>query len=167
MTRLALGIVIGIGVGMIGFAACGLHAQEQPTEDTVAAAEEAGVDPIDLQGAVNTTGLDAHTYLIAVGELAAPISALSEVVNTGWPFQGPLAQRIFCVEAIESAHGRLMYNPAPWQGEHAQGFLGWLPSTARRWGVVIGNRASEWDGARRMLLAGAGSQFFGIAVGRC
>jgi hypothetical protein len=85
----------------------------------------------------------------------------------GWPLGGALGQRIYCVEAIESHHGAAMWNPTPWYGEHAQGWLGWLPSTARRWGVVIGSRASEWAGAARMIAAGAGGQFFGIAVGRC
>jgi hypothetical protein len=134
------------------------YAQE---DDLQSAADEAGVSVVDLAGALSTTGLDARSYLIAVGELAAPRPVC------GWPICGPLGQRIYCVEAIESHHGAEMYNPTPWHGEHAQGFLGWLPSTARRWGVVIGNRASEWDAAARMVAAGAGRQFYGIAAGLC
>jgi len=38
------------------------------TDDVAAVAEQAGVDPTDLQGAVNATGLDAATYLCLTGE---------------------------------------------------------------------------------------------------
>jgi hypothetical protein len=90
------------------------------------------------------------------------------VVVPGWPIGGALGQRIYCVEGMESTHGRFMYNRTPvWNGEHAQGYLGFLPSTARAWGVVIGDRASEWNGAARMIRSGAGAQFAGIAWGRC
>lgn len=94
-----------------------------------------------------------------------------QAVASDWPIGGALGARIFCVEGMESAHGRYMWNPQGWPPpyyrEHAQGWLGWLPSTARTWGVTIGDRASEWAGAARMIAAGAGSQFAGIAWGRC
>jgi hypothetical protein len=159
MARLGLGILAGIVITVVAGAALGLHAQV--TEDTAAVAAQAGVDPIDLQGAVFTTGLPPLEYLYATGELERPAPFC------GWPICGALGQRIWCVEGIESHHGAAMYNPMPWHGEHAQGYLGWLPSTATRWGVTIGNRGSEWDGARKMLLAGAGGQFFGVATGIC
>jgi hypothetical protein len=166
MARLAIGISIGIVVAVVGMAALGLHAAQTETADDadlLAAAQEAGVDPTDLQGAMLTTGLPAREYLYATGELTRP----KPPAPPGWPFAGPVAQRIFCIEAIESHHGAAMFNPQPWHGEHAQGYLGWLPSTAQRWGVQIGNRASEWDGAARMLAAGAGRQFYGVAAGLC
>jgi len=157
----------GFALAVVLAAAGTARAEQDPTEETIAAANEAGVDALDLQGAVNTTQLQPRVYLIAVGELAPP----APPAPFGWPFGGPLAQRIYCIEALESTHGLHMWNPAGWPppyfNEHAQGWLGWLPSTARRWGVQIGNRASEWDGAARMLLAGAGNQFYGVAAGRC
>lgn len=120
---------------------------------------------------------DGHNRLTTQGpatvawtgvDLSPPVVLSPAGTNPGdWPIGGALGQRIYCVEAIESAHGRLMYNPTPWHGEHAQGWLGYLPSTAQRWGVAIGNRASEWDGAARMIAAGAGGQFAYIAWGRC
>jgi hypothetical protein len=107
---------------------------------------------------------------VAVGLLAMPPPAL-QANPTGWPIGGALGQRIYCVEGIESSHGRFMWNPRGWPppfyNEHAQGWLGFLPSTARRWGAQISNRASEWAAAARMIHAGAGSQFWGIAAGRC
>jgi len=141
------------------------HAEEVTVPDEVSeAADKAGVDAIDLLGAVFTTGFDPYEYLYQTGELARPAPVIPAC---GWPICGPLGLRIYCVEAIESTHGKYMYNPAPWYGEHAQGWLGFLPSTARRWGAVIGNRWSEWDAAARMIRAGAGGQFYGIAARLC
>jgi hypothetical protein len=167
MTRLAIGAAIGVAIGIVIGAALGIHAEQFPTEETVAAAADAGVDSVELQGAVNTTQLEPRAYLIAVGELAPP----PPPSPPGWPFGGALAQRIFCVEAIESGHGRWMWNPVGlWYGnhvEHASGFLGFMPTTARRWGAVIGDRSSEWAAAAAMIRAGAGSAFYGVAAGRC
>jgi len=125
---------------------------------------------VELEGALNTLhdagyDVDAATYLAS--EKPAPAVPASPVSACGWPICGPLGQRIYCVEGIESTHGRAMYNPIPVGREHAQGWLGFLPSTAARWGVAIGNRSSEWSGASRMIAAGAGGQFAGIAWGRC
>jgi len=167
VTRLAIGAVIGLAVGVVVGAAIGIRAEQWPTEATVDAAADAGVDALEIQGASNTTGLEPRDYLYSVGELARPVPP----PEPGWPFGGALAQRIFCVEAIESGHGRWMWNPVGlWYGnhvEHASGFLGFMPSTARRWGALIGDRASEWRAAASMIHAGAGAAFFGIATGRC
>src|SRR5260221_14400502 len=136
MTRLLIGAAIGVAVGVLVGAALGIRAEQFPTDDTIAAAEEAGVEALDLQGAVNTTSLEPRAYLIAVGELALPIPALPQTVITGWPIGGALGQRIFCVEGIESSHGRVMWNPQGWPppyfNEHGQGLLGLLPSKGRR-----------------------------------
>lgn len=97
----------------------------------------------------------------------APVASVSDY-SSGWPIGGAMGQRIFCIEGIESRHGVAMYNPTPvWNGEHARGYLGFLGSTANVWGAVIGNRASEWSAASRMIAAGQGSQFAGILLGRC
>jgi hypothetical protein len=48
------------------------HADEIATPEVVDVAAEAGVDPMDLQGAVNTTRLEPRAYLVAVGELGPP-----------------------------------------------------------------------------------------------
>jgi hypothetical protein len=180
MRRLVAGALVGLAAGMLLGAACGLHAQEWPTDETLAVADEAGVDALDLQGAVNTTGLEPREYLIGVGELAAPPPPPATTAvhvyqppppAAGWPIGGALGWRIWCIEGIESSHGVRMWNPVPWPppyyDQHAQGWLGWLPTTARAWGAQIGNRASEWFAAARMLAAGYGRQFFGVAAGRC
>lgn len=52
------------------------YADGEPPAETIRAALKAGVDPIDLQGAINTTSLDADSYLCATGELqeGCPVS---------------------------------------------------------------------------------------------
>lgn len=140
----------------------GIVVPERVTE----AADEASVDPIDLLGAVITTGRDPYDYLYATGELERPV-----VIPPGWPIGGDMGKRIYCIEWYESKHGLEMYNkngwPPPYYNEHAQGWLGWLPSTASRWGAIIGNRTSEWAAAAKMIVSNNGGQFYGISAGLC
>src|SRR5260221_3969705 len=114
MTRLLIGAAIGVAGCLLGGAALGIRGEQVPTDDQIAAAEEAGVEALDLQGAVNTTSLEPRAYLIAVGELALPIPALPQTVITGWPISGALGQRIFCVRGIEYSHVRFIWKPQGW-----------------------------------------------------
>jgi hypothetical protein len=173
MTRLALGAVVGLAVGVVVGAALSVRAEESPSAETIMLAAEAGISAWDLAGAANTTGLSSAEYLAHVDEWIA----VGEPPNTdgglahGWPIGGALGQRLWCVESMESGHGRWMWNPVGlWYGnhiEHAAGWLGFMPSTARAWGAVIGDRVSEWAAAARMIAAGYGAAFAGIAWGRC
>jgi Transglycosylase-like domain len=52
------------------------------SDDVATLAERAGVDQTDLQGAVNTTGLDPETYLVAVGHL--PPKPVSRPTSSVW-----------------------------------------------------------------------------------
>jgi hypothetical protein len=72
VTKLAIGLVIGLGVGIVVGAAIGIHAAQEIPDETVSAATDAGVDPVDLQGASNTTGLAPRDYLCQVGEGPCP-----------------------------------------------------------------------------------------------
>src|SRR5579859_3608743 len=63
----------GFALAVVLAAAGTARAEQDPTEETIAAADEAGVDALDLQGAVNSTLLPPRVYLIAVGELAPPV----------------------------------------------------------------------------------------------
>lgn len=135
--------------------------------DVQAWSDYALVDALDLQGAVNTTGLSPEDYLVMVGHVirTAPPPAPTNQL----PIGGALGNRIYCIERIESNHGLHMYNPIPVgrSGEHAQGWLGYLPSTARSVNVTIGNRQSEWNGAALMIAQGRGREFYGIGAGIC
>lgn len=76
-------------------------------------------------------------------------------------------QRAACVAYIESTWGIGMYNPISVGGEHAQGYFGWLPSTARSVGATINHLDSEIAGFDRMIDNRRGNEFHGINVGRC
>jgi hypothetical protein len=173
LKRLVTAIVVfGLIEALLFFATYSvLHAQEIDP-DVASWAEWLDVDPIDYQGAVATTGLGPEDYAIEMGwvEKPAPVATIAPA-SPGWPIGGALGARIYCIEGIESRHGAAMYNPQPWYGEHAQGWLGYLPSTARAWGVTIGNRQSEWDGAARMFATLSaremGRQFYGVGAGLC
>jgi hypothetical protein len=52
--------------------ATSVFAQVEPSDETAAAAAEAGVSPVDLLGAQFSTGMGPREYLYAVGELAPP-----------------------------------------------------------------------------------------------
>lgn len=54
-----------------------VFAQVEPSDETVAAAAEAGVSPVDLLGAQFSTGLGPREYLYAVSELAPPVPVYS------------------------------------------------------------------------------------------
>jgi hypothetical protein len=190
MARIALGAAIGTFIGVVLGAACGIRAEQDPTEETIAVAAEADVDALDLQGAVNSTGIGPREYLIAVGEIgvgpspptlpAHPSSAAGAAPVAGgrastpplgnWPIGGHLGEILYCQEGVNGHRGDA-YNPVGlWLDgriQHAQGFLDWMPSTAARAGAIIGNRVSEWNAAARLIQAGYGYLFWGIQTGRC
>ena len=158
MAKFIAGLALGLAVGLISTCR---------SDELTDAADEAGVSAVDLEGALvslHEAGIDisAHDYLFPPPVAIAPV-----IAACGWPICGALGQRIWCIEGIESRHGEAMWNPTAWHGEHASGWLGFLPSTARSVGVMIGNRRSEWQGAAFMLAHGRGLEFFGVASGRC
>lgn len=55
----------------------GVARAESIPEQTITAATEAGLDPVDVQGAANTVGADAWTYLYGTGELQRPVPIVS------------------------------------------------------------------------------------------
>jgi hypothetical protein len=68
MARLIVGATFGLVVGTVFGAALGLHADTVDAE-VVEAAAAAHVNPVDLAGAVNSTGTDPYDYLRGTGEL--------------------------------------------------------------------------------------------------
>ena len=140
MARLAIGICIGLGLGVIVAAAVGIHAAEQPEPDetTVKAAADAGVDPIDLLGAVVTTGLDPYSYLYAVGHLTLPTLVV------------PSNSRVACIEAKESGGA----NIANRRGSGAVGVMQYMPSTFRAHAAEMGHPEwSPWNPAQARAVA--------------
>ena len=68
-----------------------------------------------------------------------------------------------CVSRIETGSWTAFYNSEAWHGEHAQGFFGWLPSTARSVGLyAIMDLDEEIAAFDRMLDRGRGREFYGL-----
>lgn len=87
-------------------------------------------------------------------------------INEGWPIGGALGSRLYCIEGHESRHSGTALN----RSSGARGWLQWLPSTARQWGVVIGDRHSEWNAAARIHALGERffrSQWVPLQLGLC
>jgi len=129
-------------------------------EDVETLAEQVGVDVVDLQGAVNTTGMTPLAYLRAVGHLppqaAASVSNRTSVwdrvaqcesggrwnINTGNGYRGGLQMD----QTFWKRHGGLAYASAPHlasreaqiavaeRGLAVQGWGAW-PTCSRRLGL--------------------------------
>jgi hypothetical protein len=76
-------------------------------------------------------------------------------------------QRAVCVSRIETGGWTAYYNKTPVGREHAQGYFGWLPSTAATVGAQIMDLDSEIAGFDRMMAVGRGKEFYGIRAGLC
>jgi hypothetical protein len=127
VARFAVGAVFGVVVGIVAGAALGIRAQ--PSDDIEAAAAEAGVDPTELRGALNTTQMAAPEYLIAVGHLEPPVP----------PVAAALRARVACIEAKESG-GANVWNRS---GSGAGGVLQYMPGTFARGAREMGH--PEWS----------------------
>jgi len=112
MARLAVGMVFGIVVGVLGGAALGIHADDE----VEAAALEAQVDPQDLAGAVNSTGVGPREYLRGVGEL--PVAASTP--------PGPAVSTVWAALAGCESTGR-------WAANIGNGYLGGLQMDMTFW----------------------------------
>lgn len=84
------------------------------SSDVEDVATEAGVDPDDLRGAVNSTGLPPDEYLYRVGEMARPVP----------PITGAIAQ----ADCIIEAESRTRDVPNA-RGSGADGYGQYMPGT--------------------------------------
>jgi len=128
------------------------------SEDLEALAAQAGVDSVDLQGAVNSTGLPPMVYLHSTGELPSPEPApsVSSVwdrlaqceatsnwkANTGNGYYGGLQEDM----TFWRRYGGMQFASRPdlatrlqqitvaIAGQHAQGWGAW-PNCSRRLGL--------------------------------
>jgi hypothetical protein len=176
MARFVAGALFGAMVVLVGGAAAGLHAQDpgespDPQAQILHAADVAGVDPTDLAGAVNSTGLSPFVYLHAVGELDHPplLNTLPPpvVVSPPAPASGVLSARVECIIAKESGGA----NVANTRGSGAVGVAQYMPSTfaahAREMGHTDWSPWVPWQArevAAHDLALGRRSQW---AVGGC
>lgn len=109
--------------------------------DVESIAAEAGVDPIDLAGAVNSTHMEPREYLISVGELPTPAPLIPAGVET----------RVRCIEARESG-GANVWNR---HGSGAGGVMQYMPTTFARSAREMGHPEwSLWNPAQAEAVAG-------------
>lgn len=98
-------------------------------QDLTELAERAGVDVVDLAGAVNSTGLAALDYLHMTGELAPPAPS----------FPASVMARVACIENKESGGANVPNR----QGSPAGGVMQYMESTFRRGAAELGH--PEWS----------------------
>jgi hypothetical protein len=156
MARFVAGLAAGVIITTLAGAALGIHADDE----VEAAALEAHVDPVDLAGAVATTGVGPREYLRGVGELPVaastppgPVSITWQKLagcestgrwnaNTGNGYYGGLQQDL----SFWRRYGGLSYAPRPdlatpavqvlvaQRGQAVQGWAAW-PACSRRLGL--------------------------------
>lgn len=123
-------------------------------EDVGAVAAEAGVDRTDLAGAVNTTQMDPRTYLVSVGELAAPEPAV------------PFNARVACIIRRESGGNPNAVN----RSSGASGLGQFLASTWRttpqgRAGYSVFDPDANRAAIQYMLDSGRAREFVAVQLG--
>jgi hypothetical protein len=159
---LALGFVLATGV-MVS------HGDEAWAE-ILSAAEQAGVDPAELQGAVDSTGLDPFVYLRSVGELA-PLEDPPEPYHPLPPTQPPRAvlpsggfnYLVECIIAHESRGYAYAVNP--YSGAAGLGqFLRstWSSTPQGRAGLSVFDPVANRSAIAWMLAVGRGAEFVGL-----
>ena len=156
MARFVVGAMFGLVVGVVGAAALGIHAADpEASEQVKHAAADAGVDPVQLQGAVNSTHVDPYVYLRSEGLLERAPEQLSTKppppVVTSSPVVLPaVSARVACIEAKESG-GANVRNA---RGSGAGGVMQYMPSTFARGAAEMGHPEwSLWNPAQARAVA--------------
>lgn len=125
-----LGMVAGFVIGTATLVSRAEDLDHMLTVDTVVAAREAGVNLVDLLGAVDTTGVPGRAYLISVGELASPATVAQAGVAPPSPVgatsvSSSVDRLVDCLAWHESRGFAGAYN----RRSGASGLLQFLPST--------------------------------------
>jgi hypothetical protein len=81
LLMIALAILISFVVVWLASEPPRAHAQDQTDLELAQVAFEAGVDPVALAGASNSTGLAPRQYLLSVGELKVPEPSLERLLD--------------------------------------------------------------------------------------
>jgi hypothetical protein len=155
-------------------------AHEDGSLDEVAlVADEAGVSPVDLRGAVITLGITARAYMESVGELAPPIPPVGQAgaasisppgaasVSTP-PQASGFDRRIDCLVRYESGGNPNAVN----RSSGAAGLLQFLPSTwagtpQGRAGLSVFNPQAARAAAAWMLAQGRAREWVPVRQGLC
>lgn len=123
---------------LLQLSAMKVRATESTDIQTVA--EQAGVDLVDLEGAVNTTGYSATEYLCLVGEGPCP-----KPVRTVW-------DRLADCEsngnwAINAYHdGGLQFHPTTWTNYKPKGYPAYAWQASREQQIAVAERVQAVEG---------------------
>ena len=158
MARLLLGAAIGATTMFFLGAALGLHADDV-SADVSEAAAAAHVNPVDLAGAVNSTGVDPYTYLRGTGELPDVPRGTSANVS---------AARIRCIITHESENNPRAVNPRTGASGLGQ-FLRttWLTTPQGRAGLSVFDPVANRAAVQYMLDAGRAREFDAVRFYGC
>jgi len=166
MARFFMGAVFGVVVTVVGGAALGIHAASDPVVDSDeqvrAAADDAGVDVIDLRGAMASTGLPARTYLRSVGELSHPLPEPAP------PVVPILSARAACIIRHESGGNPGAVNPRSGAAGLGQ-FLRstWATTPQGKAGLSVFDPAANRAAVEYMLNAGRAREFVAVTAYGC
>jgi hypothetical protein len=162
----AAGVIAGMVVTLVAGAAVGLHAQSQDDEVQQAAAQ-AGVDPTDLAGAVNSTQVDPYTYLQSTGELASPPGA-SSAGPPGQQTTPAASPRVDCIIRYESRGNASAVNPrtgAAGLGQFVKST--WATTPQGRAGLSVFDPVANRSAIGWMLSVGRAREFSVVTAGLC
>jgi hypothetical protein len=147
-----VGFVAGVVLTTVAGAALGSHAADpEPSEQVKHAAADAGVDPIQLAGAVNSVHVDPYVYLRSEGllEHASTLPPPAPVLSTP-PVLPAVSARVACIESKESGGA----NVANARGSGAGGVLQYMPSTFAAHAAEMGHpEYSLWNPAQARAVA--------------
>jgi len=154
-TAFAGGLICGLVLGtaiVIG------HADDVAAE-VAQAANLAHVDPQDLAGAVNTTGLDPFTYLRTTGELAP--------VRPPPASQPAVSSRVACIIAVESRGNPNARNPSGAAGLGQFLSSTWASTPQGRAGLSVYNPDANRAAIQWMLDHGRAREFDAVTYHGC
>jgi hypothetical protein len=126
-----------------------------PDEETTVLAASVGVDPVELQGAVNSTGSSPAAYLAHEGLLDPPSTHAGSSLPPSAADSPPaptsgVSSRVACIEAKESQG----LNVANRRGSGAVGVLQYMPSTFAAHAAEMGHpEYSPWNPAQARAVA--------------
>ena len=148
-----------VALGLLVTTSAVAHAE--PTDEMIQVAQEAGVDPVDLEGAVDSTHLGPREYLQSVGELAMPVVPSIPVATA-------VDRRLSCIASRESQGNPNARNPV----SGAAGLFQFLASTWRgtpqgRAGLSPYNPQAAWAAARWMVDQGRIREWAVVQRGYC
>jgi soluble lytic murein transglycosylase-like protein len=132
-----------------------------PDEETTVLAASVGVDPVALQGAVNSTGVAPAAYLASEGLLDPPATHAP-------PAPAPSSTRVACIIRVESRGDAHAVNPRSGAAGLGQ-FLSstWKTTPQGRAGLSVYDPAANTAAINWMISVGRAREFVAVSAGYC